>query len=209
MAKNKNKKPGILKEFKTFITRGNVIDMATGVIVAGAFTKIITALTNNVFLPVVNYLVSLATNGKQVLLISILNKQPYFLESVDDAGEIVKTVNPECIFIDWGIVLEAVVNFILIAAIIFTIVKIINSTRAKLDAIKAKAREDELAAEKAAKDEAERLAAIEAEKAAIAKAQQDQEKAETASTNQLLIEIINLLNKYLKNEHFHSALFSC
>ena len=195
MAKNKNKKPGILKEFKTFITRGNVIDMATGVIVAGAFTKIITALTNNVFLPVVNYLVSLATNGKQVLLISILNKQPYFLESVDDAGEIVKTVNPECIFIDWGIVLEAVVNFILIAAIIFTIVKIINSTRAKLDAIKAKAREDELAAEKAAKDEAERLAAIEAEKAALAKAQQDQEKAETASTNQLLIEIINLLNK--------------
>jgi large conductance mechanosensitive channel len=195
MAKNKNKKTGILKEFKTFITRGNVIDMATGVIVAGAFTKIITALTNNVFLPVVNYLVSLATNGKQVLLISILNKQPYFLESVDDAGEIVKTVNPECIFIDWGIVLEAVVNFILIAAIIFTIVKVINHTRAKIDAIKAKAREDELAAEKAAKDEAERLAAIEAEKAAIAKAQQDQEKAETASTNQLLIEIINLLNK--------------
>jgi large conductance mechanosensitive channel len=195
MAKNKNKKPGILKEFKTFITRGNVIDMATGVIVAGAFTKIITALTNNVFLPVVNYLVSLATNGKQVLLITILNKQPYFLESVNDAGEIVKTVNPECIFIDWGIVLEAVVNFILIAAIIFTIVKVINHTRAKIDAIKAKAREDEIAAEKAAKDEAERLAAIEAEKAAIAKAQQDQEKAETASTNQLLIEIINLLNK--------------
>lgn len=195
MAKNKNKKTGILKEFKTFITRGNVIDMATGVIVAGAFTKIITALTNNVFLPVVNYLVSLATNGKQVLLITILNKQPYFLESVNDAGEIVKTVNPECIFIDWGIVLEAVVNFILIAAIIFTIVKVINHTRAKIDAIKAKAREDEIAAEKAAKDEAERLAAIEAEKAAIAKAQQDQEKAETASTNQLLIEIINLLNK--------------
>lgn len=195
MAKNKNKKPGILKEFKTFITRGNVIDMATGVIVASAFTKIITALTNNVFLPVVNYLVSLATNGEQVLLISVLNQQPYFLESVNDAGEIVKTVNPECIFIDWGVVLEAIVNFILIAAIIFTIVKIINSTRAKLDAIKAKAREDEIAAEKAAKDEAERIAAIEAEKAALAKAQQDKEKAETASTNQLLIEIINLLNK--------------
>ena len=195
MAKNKNKKPGILKEFKTFITRGNVIDMATGVIVASAFTKIITALTNNVFLPVVNYLVSLATKGKQVLLISVLNEQPYFLESVNDAGEVVKTVNPECIFIDWGIVLEAVVNFILIAAIIFTIVKVINQTRTKLDAIKAKAREDEIAAEKAAKDEAERIAAIEAEKAALAKAQQDKEKAETASTNQLLIEIINLLNK--------------
>lgn len=195
MAKNKKKKPGILKEFKTFITRGNVIDMATGVIVASAFTKIITALTNNVFLPVVNYLVSLATNGKQVLLISVLNEQPYFLESVNDAGEVVKTVNPECIFIDWGVVLEAIVNFILIAAIIFIIVKVINQTRTKLDAIKAKARADEIAAEKAAKEEAERIAAIEAEKAALAKAEEDKEKAETSSTNQLLIEIINLLNK--------------
>ena len=195
MAKNKKKKPGILKEFKTFITRGNVIDMATGVIVASAFTKIITALTNNVFLPIVNYLVSLATNGKQVLLISVLNKQPYFLESVNDAGEVVKTVNPECIFIDWGVVLEAIVNFILIAAIIFIIVKVINQTRTKLDAIKEKARADEIAAEKAAKEEAERIAAIEAEKAALAKAEEDKEKAETSSTNQLLIEIINLLNK--------------
>ena len=93
MAKNKNKKPGILKEFKTFITRGNVIDMATGVIVASAFTKIVTSLTNNVFLPLVNYLVYLMTGGKEVLLITVLNGQPYFLESTDDAGNIIKTIN--------------------------------------------------------------------------------------------------------------------
>ena len=97
--------------------------MATGVIVASAFTKIVTSLTNNVFLPLVNYLVYLITDGKDVLLISVLNGQPYFLETVDDAGVVTTSVNPECIFIDWGIVLEAIVNFILIAAIIFIIVR--------------------------------------------------------------------------------------
>ena len=196
MAKNKKiKKPGILAEFKQFITRGNVVDMATGVIVASAFTKIVTSLTNNVFLPLVNYLVYLITDGKDVLLISVLNGQPYFLETVDDAGVVTTSVNPECIFIDWGIVLEAIVNFILIAAIIFIIVKVINSTRKRLDALKAKAREDEIAAEKAAAEEAAKLAAIEAEKAAQAKVAADKVKAEETSTNALLVEIINLLNK--------------
>lgn len=191
----KIKKPGILAEFKKFITRGNVVDMATGVIVASAFTKIVTSLTNNVFLPLVNYLVYLMTDGKDVLLITVLNGQPYLLESTDAEGVVATSVNPECIFIDWGIVLEAVVNFILIAAIIFTIVKIINSTRAKLEALKAKAHEEEIAAQKAEEEEAARQAAIEAEKAAVAKAAADKAKAEETSTNALLVEIINLLNK--------------
>lgn len=196
MAKNKKiKKPGILAEFKQFITRGNVVDMATGVIVASAFTKIVTSLTNNVFLPLVNYVVYLITGGKEVLLITVLNNQPYLLYSTDDAGVVTSSINPECIFINWGIVVEAIINFILIAAIIFTIVKVINSTRKKLDAIKAKAHEEEIAAEKAAKEEADRIAAIEAEKAAVAKAAADKVKAEETSTNALLVEIINLLNK--------------
>lgn len=196
MAKNKKiKKPGILAEFKQFITRGNVIDMATGVIVASAFTKIVTSLTNNVFLPLVNYLVYLITGGKEILLISVLNGQPYLLESTDAEGVVTTSVNPECIFINWSVVIEAVVNFILIAAIIFIIVKVINQTRKKLDALKAKAREDELAAELAAKEEAERIAKIEAEKAAAEKAIADKAKAEETSTNALLVEIINLLNK--------------
>lgn len=196
MAKNKKiKKPGILAEFKQFITRGNVIDMATGVIVASAFTKIVTSLTNNVFLPLVNYLVYLITGGKEILLISVLNGQPYLLESTDAEGVVTTSVNPECIFINWSVVIEAVVNFILIAAIIFIIVKVINQTRKKLDALKAKAREDEIAAELAAKEEAERIAKIEAEKAAAEKAIADKAKAEETSTNALLVEIINLLNK--------------
>ena len=195
MAKKKKQKPGILAEFKQFITRGNVVDMATGVIVATAFTKIVTSLTNNVFLPLVNYIVYLITGGKEILLISILNGQPYLLESTDAEGVVTTAINPECIFINWSVVIEAVVNFILIAAIIFIIVKAINQTRTKLDAIKAKVREDELAAELAAKEEAERIAKIEAEKAAAEKAIADKAKAEETSTNALLVEIINLLNK--------------
>lgn len=196
MAKNKKiKKPGILAEFKQFITRGNVIDMATGVIVASAFTKIVTSLTNSVFLPLVNYIVYLITGEKGIKLITILNNKEYLIGSTDANGIVTYSVNPECIYLDWGVVVEAILNFILIAAIIFIIIKIINSTRAKLDAIKAKAREDELKAEAEAKAEADRIAAEEAAKAAALKVLADKEKAETASTNELLIEIINLLNK--------------
>ena len=78
---------------------------------------------------------------------------------------------------------------------IFIIIKVINQTHKKLEAIKAKANEDEIAAERAAKEEAEKLAAIEAEKAAQEKAASDKVKAEETSTNALLVEIINLLNK--------------
>ncbi len=196
MAKNKKvKKPGILAEFKQFITRGNVIDMATGVIVASAFTKIVTSLTNNVFLPLVNYIVFLLTGGKEVLLITVLNGKDYLIYSTDDAGVVTSSVNPECIFINWGVVVEAIINFIFIAAIIFIIIKVINNTHKRIEALKAKAREDEIAAEKAAKEEADRIAKIEAEKAAQEKAIADKAKAEETSTNALLVEIINLLNK--------------
>ena len=196
MAKNKKiKKPGILAEFKQFITRGNVIDMATGVIVASAFTKIVTSLTNSVFLPLVNYIVFLLTGEKGIKLITILNDKDYLIASTDANNVVTYSVNPECIYLDWGVVVEAILNFILIAAIIFIIIKVINSTRAKLEAIKAKVNEEEAKKEAEAKAEADRIAAEEAAKAAILKAAADKEKAETTSTNELLIEIINLLNK--------------
>jgi large conductance mechanosensitive channel protein len=56
----------LIKEFKTFITRGNVLDLAVGVIVGGAFTAIVTALTNNIIRPLVNYIIMLV-GGKEGL----------------------------------------------------------------------------------------------------------------------------------------------
>jgi large conductance mechanosensitive channel len=203
----KKNKPSILKEFKAFITRGNVIDMATGVIVAGAFTKIITSLTNDIFMPWVTFLMFYFTKGEKGLLITVLNKQPYYLEEVKEttnaAGEVVEeviqTLNPACIFINWGTLIEAIINFLLIAAIIFFTVKIIKSMRQKIDYINQKLHEKQLAEEKAKAEEAAKIAAEEAAKAAalqaIEKAKADKTKAEETSTNELLVEIINLLNK--------------
>ena len=51
------------KEFKDFISRGNVLDMAVGVIVGGAFTAIITALTNQILQPLINWLIALISGG--------------------------------------------------------------------------------------------------------------------------------------------------
>ena len=191
----KSKKPGIIAEFKKFISRGNVVDMATGVIVASAFTKIITSLTNNVFMPFVNWIVFSITGGKQVLLITILNKEPYFVDSTDAAGAVTQVVNSACIYINWGIVIEAVINFLLIAIIIFALVKILNSINAKIEAMKAKLREDEIRLEEEKAKEAERLANEELAKKLAEQAIADQEKAQNTSTHALLVEIINLLKK--------------
>ena len=55
----KEKKSGFFAEFKKFITRGNVVDMSVGVIVGGAFTAIVNALSNNILKPIINYLLTL------------------------------------------------------------------------------------------------------------------------------------------------------
>lgn len=194
----KKKRKGIIEEFKAFVMRGNVVDMATGVIVATAFTKIVTSLTNEIIMPFINFLVSLITKGEKVLLITPLNGKPYFIENVEmveGIETITKTVNPECIYINWGVFLESILNFLLIAFIIFLIVKTINGIRARMNYLKELAKADEIAKkDKEAREQAE----IQAREAAIQlakKEESDKVKAETESTNALLVEIINLLKK--------------
>ena len=106
------------KEFKTFITRGNVIDMAVGVIVGGAFTAIVTALTNNVFQPLVNWALAGAGGG--------LESAVTMLKEVRVDGVIDMS---QSIYIDWGAVVSAILNFLIIALILFSIVKFINKVR--------------------------------------------------------------------------------
>ena len=64
--KNNKKAKGLLTEFKKFIMRGNVVDMAVGVIIAGAFGAIVTALVNKIFMPLINLIVYSATGGKGI-----------------------------------------------------------------------------------------------------------------------------------------------
>jgi len=107
------------REFKAFITRGNVIDMAVGVIVGGAFTAIVTALTNQIFKPLVNWALSGADGGLEqaVTMLKVVK---------DETGAIDMT---KSIYIDWGAFITAVLNFFIIAFILFAIVKAINAAR--------------------------------------------------------------------------------
>lgn len=113
------------EEFKTFITRGNVLDMAVGVIVGGAFTSIVNGLTNNVLKPLINWLLALVLGeGGLDGAVTILS-QGY------DANGAKSLANS--IYIDWGAFISAIINFLLIAIVLFTIVKIINKVKENND----------------------------------------------------------------------------
>ncbi|MBO5758204.1 MAG: large conductance mechanosensitive channel protein MscL [Clostridia bacterium] len=119
------------EEFKKFITRGNVVDMAVGVIVGGAFTAIVNGLSNNILKPIINF-VLFKILGKDSLseIYTFLHKQ--MKDVVDEAtGAVIGTEVDlaQSIYIDWGAFINAVINFFLIAIVLFIIVKIFNKFR--------------------------------------------------------------------------------
>lgn len=143
--KNPDKK-GFFGEFKEFITRGNVIDMAVGIIIGGAFTAIITALVQGVFQPLINWIIS-AIAGKNGLEAArtILGQPVYKLtETGEHVYEVVNGVTVWQIdwdktnYINWGSVISAVINFLLVALILFLIIKAINHVHEKGVAAKEK-----------------------------------------------------------------------
>lgn len=111
-----------VEEFKKFITRGNVVDMAVGVIIGSAFTAIVTALTNNIFKPLINWLLSLIFGTDS------LSEVYTYLKWVPNA-EGTGVDLAQSIFIDWGAFINAIINFLLIALILFVMVKFINNLR--------------------------------------------------------------------------------
>ncbi len=108
-------------EFKKFISRGNVVDLAVGVMVGSAFTAMVNGLSNFILKPLINFLVAKLIGGD-----SISDMHTYLTRVYDDAGELDLT---KSIFIDWSSFISAVVNFIIIAFVLFCIVKVINKFR--------------------------------------------------------------------------------
>ncbi len=107
------------EEFKKFITRGNVIDMAVGVTVGGAFTAIVNALSNSIIKPFINWLIAVLVGA------DTLSSSFTFLKKVtDEAGAVDLT---QSIYIDWGAFINAIINFFIIAFVLFCIVKAINT----------------------------------------------------------------------------------
>lgn len=112
-------------DFKKFITRGNIVDMSVAVIVGAAFSAIVTALTNKIIMPIVNWILALTGGDKG------LESAYTFLKVV--YGEDGHTIDlTKSIYIDWGAFVAAILNFLIIAFTVFTIVRIIMSTQGYL-----------------------------------------------------------------------------
>lgn len=131
----------LFKEFKEFINRGNVLDLAVGMIIGSAFTAIITAVVNGVLKPLIN-LIPIGDTGLQTVL------RPAVL---DDAGNVLV----EALILDWGAVISAIITFLLTALVLFIIIKAINTAKAKAEAAKAKLEAEQAAAELEAEPEPE------------------------------------------------------
>ena len=98
-------------EFKTFISRGSVMDMAVGIIIGGAFTAIVNSLVNDLVMP----LLSILTGGFDFTKLSV----------VLGSGEGAATLN-------YGLFISAVINFLLIAFVIFCLIKSINKMKDRI-----------------------------------------------------------------------------
>ena len=108
-------------EFKEFISRGNVMDMAIGVIIATAFGKITTTLVNDVIMPLIGCLIG----GIDLSKLNILLKP----EVLNEAGEVVN----EAVVVGIGTFLTAILDFIIVAFVVFLVVKAINTAKKKLE----------------------------------------------------------------------------
>ena len=109
---------GFVAEFKVFITKGNVLDLAVGVIIGAAFGKIVTSLTDDIIMPVVG--LALGKVDFANLFIAMNGQHYATLAEAKKAG--VGTIN-------YGLFINALINFLIIAFIIFMIVKAANKMK--------------------------------------------------------------------------------
>ncbi len=201
-------------EFKTFITRGNVLDMAVGVIVGGAFTGIVNGLSNYILKPIINWILALIL-GSEGLSGAITMLSPAYTTDAVTGNKVIDLASS--IYIDWGAFISAIINFLLIAIVLFTIVKFMNKLKDGngkfMDGIKkahlSKEEKKELKAAgvnykdrkavKAYYDKKEEDAKLEAEKLAAEQAAAEEE-AKKHTTEALLEDIKALLQKQVENK---------
>ena len=190
MAKKERKKSTFWADFKKFITKGNVIDMAVGVVIGGAFSKIVTGLVNYV----INPCVSLLTQGtdldsiKTVLVAPVEAKEAV----LDEAGNIITPAVEEVkeVAILWGTWFQTILDFIIVAFCIFFVLRLIMRAKNRINA-KEIEEANAKAAEAAAKAEADKKAAAEAA-AALAARQKEIEDSQLRQ-EKLLSEICEVL----------------
>ena len=115
------------QEFKEFAVKGNVMDMAIGVVIGGAFGKIVTSLVSDLIMP----LIGAATGGLNFTDWKWVVK-PEVTEQVNEAGEVIQQAVP-ALTLNYGNFLQVIFGFIIIALSIFMVVRGINKMKAKLE----------------------------------------------------------------------------
>lgn len=109
----KEKKKGFIGEFKEFISRGNVVDMAVGIIVGSSFTAIVTSLVNDIITPIIGYLIG------GINFSDFKFEFPALMEGMTPAT------------ISYGVFIQAIINFLITAFAVFCLVKGMNTLRRK------------------------------------------------------------------------------
>lgn len=110
----------LLKEFRDFALKGNVVDMAVGIIIGGAFGKIVSSLVNDVMMPLLGALGGVGSFGDQFLWLGT-DPKPVSLAAAKETGQ------P---YLAWGPFLQTTIDFLIVAGAIFLLVKGINQARA-------------------------------------------------------------------------------
>lgn len=206
----KFKKPEfkLIKEFKKFITKGNVVDLAVGMIIGAAFTAIVTALVNNIFKPLINAIPLGNVEGLVTMLVE-KNADGLTAAQIPAGTEFIVDMT-KSVYIDWGAFIMAIVNFLLTAVVLFAIIKLINKLRDGMGGMKNKA---ELVAsltdeEKATcknpliprKKELKAIVAARAEVEAAKKAEEEAAAAAAAAAKESTEDILKDIRDLLKNQ---------
>lgn len=115
----------LAKEFKAFISKGNVLDMAVGLIIGSAFTAIVNSLVGDLLMPVLGLITGKVDFSELKLVI-----QPAVEEVLNEAGEIVTPGVAE-ISINYGAFIQSIISFLLIALSVFALLKVISKLHRK------------------------------------------------------------------------------
>ena len=113
----------IIKEFKEFAIKGNMMDLAIGVIIGGAFGKIIDSLVKDVLMPIINFIIGGEVNFTNKFI--ILGSSPENITTLAQAQEAGLTV------LAYGSFLTILINFLILAWVVFLLVKVMNRLRKK------------------------------------------------------------------------------
>lgn len=127
----KEKRQGLFKEFIAFINKGNALALAIGVILGGAFTSIVTAINANIISPLIAWLIGDTDLSNSLITVLKSHEEVVYATEADVAnglatavGDVMSSTVVNDIVISWGALIQAIIDFLLIAIILFAIIKI-------------------------------------------------------------------------------------